>query len=906
MAVEMKSCDWKWWRTNNRNSGERSATTPIAPENQPIVDNSDDKNEDNSGLRVFVTVPTVTLVMEIATTNGNTPSIVCTHELNGHWEETWTGKAPETGRPVFWIKDLLPADLPHARIMTYGYSSQVSSVKYLTQRTLYSQSKVLLTTLKRSRQDGSATNRPIIFIAHSLGGLVVKSALIHADRDDHAFNDIRVYLNWLQCQLEQYKSLNTFFPTYCLYEDEVFLANAGSSMTVPRVAATPRELLNTTTLLTASRQQDHMNLCKSQSRDLEYRETLQQLRMMYEQSRDLVSKNILLDQLRQNPSAAANNYGDTFYIPVNLPQNRVTPFLGHDTELRTLYDYLSNQSLVTLIGPHGIGKTQIALEYAYAYQSNYSSVFWVDAQNWFTLYSSFLKITEQLKNHYVGTSRGEERLKTLHYLYLGGLIDEEGRVQSCNISAELLFLVCRKWLERRGNNGWLLIIDGMDRDTDLREFQIGKMLDSPINGHVIITSRCLRRGQTLDVHELEPNDAATLLRQTTRLEETLNSDTLELVNKLGRVPLAIKQAGAFLSSSQWPVPRYSQTLSSNLLPKSRIATLSNHSPLTIVWTISIKQLGKETVELLNAIAFLSDYNIPIKFIESAVEEFSDSEADSVVEKELTTLKEYSLIRYDSATQAVALDPCMSRWLRERIEENPDDYRLRARKACSSVSSYLKSATADLDPMTYTAKQYRVEKCILPYIERCCYDIVFDDYQQVPFSGVMLLQDMHDIEGSLGPAHIRTLEYAVLLASQYQEEGEHAKAEIFWRRANSSQSKTLGDFHPLTLKTATSLAMILQQQGKYSQAKAICSSTRNSIATVLGDDHLDSLRLMVNIAVLYTLERRFEEADEEYRKVLRKMEEKLGPDHEDVKRIEEYRILNSKQIRPGLEEAHEEF
>ncbi|KAI0542102.1 hypothetical protein GGR58DRAFT_497457 [Xylaria digitata] len=814
MAIEMKSWNWKWWCTSNRNRG---------------VD------------------------------------IVCIHGLDGHREGTWTAKEPETGHPVFWIRDFLPPDLPRARIMAYGYSSQVPGVKYLTQRTLYSQSKALFTALKCSRQDVSANSRPIIFIAHSFGGLVVKSALIHADRDDHVFNDVRVCtggvvffgtphqgtpdtswaeivsalvrpkidlnrmrdtlnsdLGWLQCQLEQYKSLDEFFPTYCVYEEEKFLINLGASTTIPRVAAIPRELLNTTTLLTASRRQGHMNLCKFQSRDPEYRETVQQIRIMYERSRDLVSKNILLDQLRR----MADNDGDTFCIPMNLSQNRVNSFLGRDTELRTLHDYLGNQRLVTLLGPHEIGKTQIALEYAYAYQSNYSSVFWVDAQNWFTLRSSFLKIAEQLKNQYVGTSEGEEQLKALHYLYLGGLIDEEGRAQSCHDSAELLSLVYR--------------------DTDLREFQMGEFLDSPINGHVIITSQSLRRGQTLDVHELELNDAATLLRRTTRLGETpilLAGDILELVNKLGRIPLAIKQAGAFLSSSQWSVHRYSQILSPNPPSISRIATLSSHLSLPNVWTASIQQIDKETVELLNTIALLSENDIPIEFIKSTFQEFPGSEVDSVVEKRLTTLKEYSLIRYDSATPTVALDSCMSEWLRESMKEKPDNYRLRARMACSSVSSYLKSAMAGVSSITYTTKQYRVEEQLLPYIERCvnyvqilsrdeadwgtwgdicrrqgrhdlakrCHEIIPRDYQQLPLRAKMLLRDMHDIE--------------------YQEEGEHAKAEIIWRRVNSTRSKTFGDFHPLTLKTAARLAMTLQQQGKYSQAKAIYSLTRNAIATV---------------------------------------------------------------------------
>lgn len=73
--------------------------------------------------------------------------------------------------------------------MTYGYSSKVFSSKQLTQRTLYSHSKKLLAALGAAQQVPCAINRPLIFISHSLGGLVAKCALVHAN-NDHIFKDI--------------------------------------------------------------------------------------------------------------------------------------------------------------------------------------------------------------------------------------------------------------------------------------------------------------------------------------------------------------------------------------------------------------------------------------------------------------------------------------------------------------------------------------------------------------------------------------------------------------------------------------------------------------------------------------------------------------------------------------------
>ncbi|XTI85857.1 hypothetical protein V2W45_1466673 [Cenococcum geophilum] len=77
--------------------------------------------------------------------------IIAVHGLNGHRDETWTA-----GNGVNWLRDLLPQDLPNARIMAWGYDAN---------------------TYSRSR----TSRRLIIFVAHSLGGIIVKSALIHSD-----------------------------------------------------------------------------------------------------------------------------------------------------------------------------------------------------------------------------------------------------------------------------------------------------------------------------------------------------------------------------------------------------------------------------------------------------------------------------------------------------------------------------------------------------------------------------------------------------------------------------------------------------------------------------------------------------------------------------------------------------
>ena len=75
---------------------------------------------------------------------------------------------------VFWPQDLLPRDCDCARILTWGYKSHVTRVYESTNKnSVFTHAKNLLFALTRERTEG----RPLIFVAHSLGGILVKEVL---------------------------------------------------------------------------------------------------------------------------------------------------------------------------------------------------------------------------------------------------------------------------------------------------------------------------------------------------------------------------------------------------------------------------------------------------------------------------------------------------------------------------------------------------------------------------------------------------------------------------------------------------------------------------------------------------------------------------------------------------------
>ncbi|KAH7131253.1 hypothetical protein EDB81DRAFT_631356, partial [Dactylonectria macrodidyma] len=77
----------------------------------------------------------------------------------------------------FWPQELLPEILPTARVLTYGYDTKIQHVadRPVSTATIYDIAWDFLVALEAERQDDPP--RPILFIAHSLGGIVVKEML---------------------------------------------------------------------------------------------------------------------------------------------------------------------------------------------------------------------------------------------------------------------------------------------------------------------------------------------------------------------------------------------------------------------------------------------------------------------------------------------------------------------------------------------------------------------------------------------------------------------------------------------------------------------------------------------------------------------------------------------------------
>ncbi|CAM1508100.1 Fc.00g049480.m01.CDS01 [Cosmosporella sp. VM-42] len=103
------------------------------------------------------------------------------HGLNGHPRKTWSYE-PSDSAGFFWPAQIL-VDIPGCRVMTFGYNAAFERALVDNTTTINAIAQTFVNRLIDSRT-GKDMNRPLVLIAHSLGGLVIKRALsnIHADR----------------------------------------------------------------------------------------------------------------------------------------------------------------------------------------------------------------------------------------------------------------------------------------------------------------------------------------------------------------------------------------------------------------------------------------------------------------------------------------------------------------------------------------------------------------------------------------------------------------------------------------------------------------------------------------------------------------------------------------------------
>ncbi|WP_236065316.1 tetratricopeptide repeat protein [Reticulibacter mediterranei] len=515
-------------------------------------------------------------------------------------------------------------------------------------------------------------------------------------------------------------------------------------------------------------------------------------------------------------------------------------------------------------GLGGVGKTQLALEYAYQYRSNYQVVFWAQADTYEALLSSFVIIASLL--------RLSERETYNHPVAVQAV---------------------KEWLQT--HSGWLLILDNADDLAMIREF-----LPPIFEGHLLLTTRTHamgRLGQRIEVDTLSPEMGALFLLRRAAIippdmswEQVKISDresALELTQELGGLPLALDQAGAYIEEAGCNISDYQQLYQQYrvVLLKERRGIIPDHpESVATTWLLSferVEQVNPAASELLRLCAFLAPDSIPEEMITEGSQylgpRLAAVAADAFLfNQAIGTLLAYSLIHRDANHHVLSIHRLVQAVLKDAM--NKELLHIWAERTVWVVA------------VTFPREDHtRYSRCeqYLPHVRECIRlieleNIVFLEAAQLLDQAAHYLQQrtrywereplyqqaLRIREQLLGSTHQDTVQSMINLAWAYSLQEKYILAEPLWRQILTIREQQLGIMHPLTVQSMARLGSFCAGQGQDEEAELLYQHALTLREQIFGPTHPDTAEMLISLARLYRKQRKYERAEPLYERSLK--------------------------------------
>ena len=570
----------------------------------------------------------------------------------------------------------------------------------------------------------------------------------------------------------------------------------------------------------------------------------------------------------------ANSRNDGLASAFSVRYERNPYFTGREEFLHKLSRELSERRpkrynhRIALYGLGGVGKTQIALEYAYRHESDYSFVFWISAADQGQLLSGFVDIAKT-----TGCVRSEDKPQ--------------------NVAKSVL-----KWL--RVTEGWLLIIDNLD-DITIAD---GYLPATSGAGHTLITTRNKNSdgipAEGIEVMVMDAAECVRLLLDRTKLADTaqIQAEARNIVQELGYLPLAIEQAAGYIRNSQ-NIEEYLETYKTQRREFLNWRREGNHLynyTVGTAWKMSLRQLQTRfpnSIVLIHHLVFLNPDEILLEFIKSGMQAVQRElreiiENKLLLRESLDALESYSLIRVFSGqkirihrlVQAVIQDD-LDAQIRSRVISDVLRLGLRSFPNISDETQrqlcrrYRWQVVACLENSIGEKQQLNWLNLADLLVKYLCRDGFYAD-------SVYWSESTFNIrKQNLGLEHRDTLSSMNNLAVSYRRLGRVKEAAQLHEETLEISRRVLGLEHQETLSSMNNLAVSYRQLGRVKEAALLHEETLEIGRRVLGLEHQETLNSMNNLAVSYCQLSRVKEAALLHEETLEIKRRVLGLEHQET-------------------------